>query len=77
MNSFWGNLWAMFTNNWMYSTGETVVILVISFVGAIAIMLCNSWKTERDQRDEMTAKLGDKAYLDYLQWKAMLEETRK
>lgn len=77
MNGFLSNLWALFTNDGMYSTGEKVVILVVSAAIAIAIMLYNGRRAEMDQRNEMIAELGNEAYLDYLKWKATLEEMRK
>lgn len=77
MTNFWNGLWAMLMNNGMYSTGETIMILVLSVATTIAIMSFFSWRTERDQRNEMMATLSPKEYRDYLKWKAMLEETRK
>ncbi len=60
---FWHNAWAMFTNDGLYTTGETIAILVLSLLITAAFFYYVGRKTTEENRLNMIADLGYDGYL--------------
>lgn len=64
-------LWAMFTNNGMYSTEETVIIIVAAIIGTIAFERYQLHKVREEKRADIIAALG---YDGYLRHKELMQK---
>ena len=57
------SIWAMFTNNGMYSDIETIIMLILSVIGAFLIMRYFAKEADRKQRSEMLKEMSYEGYL--------------
>lgn len=63
MDIFLQAMWAMFTNNGMYSTTETIVMLIVGTIGAVLFMGFIFRKAENERTADMISDIGYAGYL--------------
>lgn len=56
-------IWAMFTNNGMYSSWEAIIVLVVSFALTVAFINHNTKMASREKTANIIRDLGYDGYL--------------
>ena len=67
MNNFMLDLWALFTNDGMYSTSETVCIILIAAIATTLFLRFQFHRAKEEERSNAIADLGYAGYLEHIE----------